>query len=362
RTLDDVGRELTPVQGPFREVRGPAREWSRLVLLGEVVVDREHSRFAWRTSADEAGVQVLHVCHVGAESAVTLECHARQDQFASALPSFSQLSDSAAFDAARAHKEPEKAVAWWLPLAVFLGVSVAIFVPVAYFWKRRSPRRPERRREDVPVAPLAEEEIPVAPLAEEEASPPTAFSPSTGIVAELPALSQTPLPNKAPPAAGRGRGGPAEAPSTCVGERTYGVYVLRDEVYFIDDGPGDLPESRKLVARAIRDERPRADAGRLGERPTADDLFAMVDGEVNFRVKSQDVWQAAIEAPGYWDSGDGVVGTLRFGHRSWGERTLRFRGTTDMRGAIELLGGAWGHCLSVNATWDRGKKAFVRQT
>jgi hypothetical protein len=97
------------------------------------------------------------------------------------------------------------------------------------------------------------------------------------------------------------------------------------------------------------------------DRLSADELFALADGVDNYRVKPGELWQATIAAPGEWDLfGDGVAGTMRLGHRTRGELTFRFRGTTDMRRAIEQLGGVWADCLSVNATWDRQKKKFVR--
>lgn len=375
--LDQIGGDLTPSEGPYREVKGASRDWARLVQLGEVIVDRERNRFAWRTSSDLAGgqVQTLHVCHVGAESAVTLECHARQDRFATALTSFAQISDSAAFDAAKAYQEPQKANSWWIPMVVFVGVSTVILVPTLYFgWRKKAPEKPSRRRpkrlvarlaaaepgEAIPIAPLADEDVPLAELVEEEASPPRAFAPSTGIVAEVPSPS---TPRNAPAQARARRDEPAEDPFTCVNERRYRVYVLPDEMYFIDDGPGDVQPAGSFLRPKFSDEQqPWPDERREPlARPTADELFALVDGETNFRIGSADVWQAAIEAPGYWDSLGEGVGTLRLGHRTRGEMTFRFRGTTDMHRAIELLRQALGHCLAVNAVWDKAKKKFVRE-
>jgi hypothetical protein len=363
-SLNDAGRELTPSAGPYREVSGLMRDWARNLQVDEVVVDRARNRFAWRTTGDVAGVGrrgTLFVCYVGAGSAVTMECHAPQALFASTLPTFAQIGESAAFDASKAHKEPPKSSSTWVPMAVFIAVSAVIFVPMAvYFGKRRKQATQKRKkrqaeREDegeIPYAELAEEPVEAAPLA---------FAPSTGIVAELP--SATPIPPLTPAKKARREERPADDPFTCVGERTYRVYVVANEAYFIDDGPGEVEPAALLLGSVFRDEPKlaRDTNAPLGERPTADDLFALADGVTNFRVKSEDVLRAQIEAPGFWDSlGEGVVGTLRFTHHSRGELTFRFRGTTDMKRAIELLRGAWSEILSVHATWDREKKKFVR--
>src|SRR5262249_13528171 len=162
--------------------------------------------------------------------------------------------------------------------------------------KKRRTAPEARRKRERRDREQDEEEIPYATLAEEQdAAPPLAFAPSTGIVAELPSPSTTPLPPKA--ANKLRKDEPADDPSACVGERTYRVYVLPEEVYFIDDGPGDVEPTGSLLGTVFREERrTKPDAHRkLGERPTADDLFALADGEVNFRLKSADVWQAQIE-------------------------------------------------------------------
>src|SRR5262249_51459101 len=197
-SLNDAGNELTPSPGPYREVSGLMRDWARDLQPDEVVVDRSRNRFAWRTTRDVLGAGrrgTLFVCYVGADSAVTLECHAPQALFTASLPTFAQVADSASFDAARAHLEPAKASSTWLPIAVFVGVSAVIFVPVAvYFGKKRRTAPEARRKRERRDREQDEEEIPYATLAEEQdAAPPLAFAPSTGIVAELPSPSTTPL-------------------------------------------------------------------------------------------------------------------------------------------------------------------------
>jgi hypothetical protein len=350
------------------------RDWARNLQPDEVVVDRARKRFAWRTSGEVAGAGrrgTLFVCYVGAQSAVTVECHAPQALFASSLPTFAQIGDSASFDASKAHKEPPQSSSTWVPMGVFVGVSVVIFVPMAVYLSKKRKAAPKNRKkreeeedEEIPYAEL-DEDLPYAELVEDSEGTPLAFSPSAGIVTELPlpTPAPTPIPPTAPAKKPRRDETPVDDPFTCVGQRTYRVYVLPNEAYFIDDGPGDAEPAALLLGSVFNDgpNLTRDSTAQLGERPTADDLFAMADGVTNFRVKAQDVLRAQIEAPGFWDTvGEGVVGTLRVSHHSRGELTFRFRGTTDMKRAIELLRDAWGEILCVNATWDKAKKKFVR--
>lgn len=361
KTLDLIVDETSPPDSPRRESSQVAE-----VRANEVVVDRLRRRFSWRVTHDvvDGKMETLYVCHAGADSTVTLECMARPEAFGAAVPAFAKVAESSRLDFDKAHREPPGSAPAWLPVAVFVGVSAVIFVPCALvFGLKKKKEPPERRRREIPYAELApdepakpreEEKVPVAELA------PQALAPSTGVVS---ALTQTPMPSLTPPARrGRERDAPADDPFTCVGERTYRVYVLPGEVYFIDDGPGDLAPSRKfgvpdlsLEPEAGAESRPA-----FGHRPSADDLFALADGVTNFRFKAEDVRQASVELPGYWDDlGAGAVGALKVAHRGLGEMTFRFRGTSDMRRAIELLGAGWPN-VSVRARWDATKKAFVR--
>jgi hypothetical protein len=110
------------------------------------------------------------------------------------------------------------------------------------------------------------------------------------------------------------------------------------------------------------DERRRQREREL-DRLSPDDLFAMADGVTNFRIRPEDVSEASIDAPGFWDSlatAAEAVGFFTLKHRTRGAMKFHFRDPGDMQRAIDMLPAMLGLCLAVNAVLDRKQWKYVR--
>jgi hypothetical protein len=166
-------------------------------------------------------------------------------------------------------------------------------------------------------------------------------------------------------------------------DRTYRVYVLADELLFLD---APAPEDRSGAENVVRGLSPMGGllgamiggvisdaiaAGRKAEgrrrrddldRADLQDLQDMADGErTSFRAEVAGLAEVSIVALSFWERlfTETCAGRLSFHHRDHGRMTLTFRAPHDMRTAIQQLTAVLGDDLVVNAVWDHGKNRYV---
>jgi hypothetical protein len=134
--------------------------------------------------------------------------------------------------------------------------------------------------------------------------------------------------------------------------RSYRIYVLPDELLFIQAGPAAGAQAKNSARQSELDA---LDLDELQELAERDDL--------EFRGRLEDGIEACIDAPGWWDrlSSPGQ-GWLRVRHPGQGEQRFQFLSVGEMKKAIELLSDTLGDRLDVNAVLDRRAGRFVRRS
>ena len=333
-------------------------------------------------------------------------------------------------------------------VVVVLGVSLVFLnasrraLPHDPKARQRGPGGPRiddeelRRKAPRPVAktkPADDEDIPWVELADE--------APQTGVCTELPAAPTTPLPAQPRPPAEPARsvpggglacpscrrpvgaeaalrpwcphcgedltaGATANASQRASGQpdptrdlapfgqppsfngradRTFRIYVLADELLFLDAPASEDRSQGENMARnigvlgggliggmiggAIADQMA---AGRKAEARrrrdfldcrTTDELQEMADHErTSFRAEVAGFGEASIVVLTWWERWftENTAARLRFHHRDRGPMTLALPTPQDVRTAIQQLSALLGDALTVNAVWDYGSNRYVR--
>lgn len=243
-------------------------------------------------------------------------------------------------------EEPSRSPSW-LPLAIFVGVSGVILLPVALL---RGKRRPDPER---PAA--AAKSALVAP-----ASP----AASTGICSG-PASRE---PSSEPPPYFTVRSSFAFRAN-----RAYRVYLLPEEIVWIDAGPALAANAAAggaamggaigglvgaIAVHAAMRERQAREARLDGA--SAEDLRVLAGQGRNGRCPVDEL-RARVDAASWWESLSSAQGRLRLLHPRRGEFKFHFLEQEEMRKGLELLREALGARLVDNVVLDRVSWRYVRK-
>jgi hypothetical protein len=170
-------------------------------------------------------------------------------------------------------------------------------------------------------------------------------------------------------------------------DKTFRIYVLKDELLFLDapaseDRSGGENVARNLgmlgggliggmiggaIAEGMAGPR-KAEARRRRDflnSCTTEELQEMADQErTSFRAEAAGFRDASIVALTWWERlfAENTQARLHFQHRDRGRMSLALPTHSDVRTAIEQLSAVLGDALTVNAVWDYGSNRYVRKT
>lgn len=130
------------ISGSTKIAEAAVSDVGRDLSVGNAVLDRSRDRFLLRGQMDVGGigkVQGLSVCHLGAHSAVSVHCYAKDSSFEGYLPVFMDLNNTFAFDKGHEFvpaRRTDSSLSW-LPVVAFAGVTLPLCLTFLFLGKSR---------------------------------------------------------------------------------------------------------------------------------------------------------------------------------------------------------------------------------
>jgi hypothetical protein len=365
-SYEDIEAALSrETAGALQEAQGVFADVLRNLVADKPVLDRERNRIALRMKLDIPAVgkvQSLSVTHIGNKSLVSLHAYARDEHFGDYVLTFAQVNDTFAFEQGFGYnpsdaeeKELIRAPSW-IPIAVFAGVFGVIFLPMMLLLGRK-------KRQARPAPVVVKRNVSASPPSERTSE---AICDRPTSERARPAMESFSL--ESPPFF------TIHARSIWSGARLYRVYVLPDELLFLDLGVpyhhhvGAGAAVGGLIGAAVGAWRQSRAKGKQNaliaqlDTATLDDLMYLSTQGKSYRMRIVDLMSASIEAASWWDSFSNSKGNLLLDHAIQGKHKYCFQTVEEVGKAIELLQGPMGATLFVNVILDKRSWNYVRRS